>query len=306
MEGVDRVRTRFIKPFDPWRSPLCTCPFKWSLNPYTGCGHRCLYCYASSYIPRFYSPRLKKGVLSGVHRDSLAIPHSSVIELSPSSDPFQPLDNIYNLSPKIIETLISRGHRVIITTKGTSILMNHINLFEQYRDRVTVAITVTTLDSTLAKVLEPGAPQPIDRVGAARKLSERGVYVTIRIDPVIPGLNDDMYALKRLVEVVVEAGVKQITVSTYKAKYDSLKRLVSAFPDRERLLRRLYMEMGERVHGYLYLPQKMRYSYLVELKKIVEGYGLGFTTCREGFPHLHTEGYICDGTTPLRRPEPSI
>ena len=53
----------YIQPFDPWKSPLCTCPPKYSLNPYTGCGHKCLYCYATSFIKNFYTPRPKKDFL---------------------------------------------------------------------------------------------------------------------------------------------------------------------------------------------------------------------------------------------------
>ncbi len=295
------VRTRLIKPFDPWRSPLCTCPFKWSLNPYTGCGHGCLYCYASSYVPKFYSPRAKRGVLEVVHRDSLAIPMGSVIELSPSSDPFQPIDDIYGYSRKIIEVLASRGHRILITTKGTSILAKHIDVIERYRDRIAVALTITTLNSSNAKLLEPEAPPPIERISVAKELGRRGIYVTIRIDPIIPGINDDIDELRELIKRLADVGVKQITVSTYKAKYDSLKRLSTVFPDMEKLWRKLYIGEGEKIHGYFYLPQQIRYRYMVKLKSIVEEYELGFTTCREGFQYLHTENYICDGTTPFYR-----
>ncbi|MEM4003816.1 MAG: radical SAM protein [Ignisphaera sp.] len=300
------VKTRLIRPFDPWRSPLCTCPPKWSLNPYTGCGHGCLYCYASSYIPRFYSPRVKRGVLETVYRDSLALPLNSIVELSPSSDPFQPLDDVYGYSPKIVEALVSRGHRILITTKGVSILMRYTDVFERYRDRVAVAITITTLDGGTSRVLEPGAPPPMDRVYGARELSRRGIYVTVRIDPIIPGVNDDIEQLSEMVGRLAEAGVKQITVSTYKARYDSLKRLVAAFPDREGLLKELYIGRGERIHGYLYLPQQIRYRYMVALKDVVERHGLGFATCREGFPQLHTQGYTCDGTTPFYRVEQTV
>jgi len=99
---------------------------------------------------------------------------------------------------------------------------------------------------------------------------------------------------------VSNAGAKQITISTYKAKPDNLKRMIKAFPDKEELWRELYIDKGERLHSYIYLPQQTRYRYISELKTIVEEQGLGFTTCREGFPQLNTENYICDGTTPLR------
>jgi len=297
---VSAIKTRVIKPFDPWRSPLCTCPFKWTLNPYTGCGHGCLYCYASSYIPRFFSPRVKKNILVDVYRDSMAIPSNSVVELSSSSDSFQPIDNIYSYAVKAIETLLSKGHRVLITTKGTSILLRYIDVLEKYRDRIAISVTITTIDNAIARVLEPGAPPPIDRIDAVSKLSKRGLCITVRVDPIIPGINDDINMLEKLIKMVSNAGAKQITISTYKAKPDNLKRMIKAFPDKEELWRELYIDKGERLHSYIYLPQQTRYRYISELKTIVEEQGLGFTTCREGFPQLNTENYICDGTTPLR------
>jgi DNA repair photolyase len=79
---------RIIRPFDPWQSPLCTCPFKYTVNPYTGCGHGCLYCYASSYIKDFFRPRPKENILINVRKDLQSLPKGSVVELSASSDPF--------------------------------------------------------------------------------------------------------------------------------------------------------------------------------------------------------------------------
>jgi DNA repair photolyase len=89
------VKTQIIKPFDPWGSPYCTCPKKFSFDPYTGCVHRCIYCYATSYIPNFYFPRRKRDLIKRVLKDCQKIPENFLISISNSSDPYQPLEEKY-------------------------------------------------------------------------------------------------------------------------------------------------------------------------------------------------------------------
>ena len=81
-----------LRPFDPWKGQLCTCPPKLSLNPYTGCPHGCLYCYASSYIPRFAECRPKVDLLKRLARESSKIRPKTLVALSNSSDPYPPLE----------------------------------------------------------------------------------------------------------------------------------------------------------------------------------------------------------------------
>ncbi|MEM4504664.1 MAG: radical SAM protein, partial [Candidatus Bathyarchaeia archaeon] len=75
---------RILVKFDPWRSKLCTCPPKLTFNPYTGCDHRCIYCYASSYIPRFFQCRAKANVVLQLRRESVNL-KGEVISISNSS-----------------------------------------------------------------------------------------------------------------------------------------------------------------------------------------------------------------------------
>ena len=92
------IKTQIIRPFDPWGSSYCTCPKKFSLDPYTGCAHQCIYCYATSYIPNFYSPRKKKDLLKKVFKDCQKIPENSLISIANSSDPYQPFEEKYQES----------------------------------------------------------------------------------------------------------------------------------------------------------------------------------------------------------------
>ncbi|MEM2823473.1 MAG: radical SAM protein, partial [Thermofilaceae archaeon] len=96
----------YLKPFDPWRATsLCTCPFKYTVNPYTGCAHGCLYCYASSYIRRFFEPRPKADFIKVVARDLRRVPAGSLINISSSSDPYGPLEAEYGYTRSLLELI---------------------------------------------------------------------------------------------------------------------------------------------------------------------------------------------------------
>ncbi len=285
-----------IKPFDPWRSPLCTCPPKWVVNPYTGCGHRCLYCYASSYIPKHFNPRPKVSLLERAKRDLRAIPRGALIEMSTSSDPYSPPEESMGLTRRLIREVLAHGMRLLITTKS-DLVVRDIDILSKYLGRVAIAITITTVSDTLAKRIEPNAPPPSRRVEAVRILRRAGIPVIVRVDPVIPYVNDDYNMLRELVKRVAEAGALQITSSTYKAKPDNFARMKRAFPSLAKVFDELYRIRGVRMHGYTYLEEGLRYSYMKILKELAEEFGLVFETCREGFPNLGTPGFACDGST---------
>src|SRR5512137_228217 len=94
-----------LTPFDPWKSSLCTCPSKLSLNPYTGCPHGCLYCYASSYIPHFSRCRPKSDLLKRLAREAARIRPGSLVAMSNSSDPYPLLEEKLLLTRSSLEIL---------------------------------------------------------------------------------------------------------------------------------------------------------------------------------------------------------
>ncbi|MCI4457321.1 MAG: DUF1848 family protein [Desulfurococcaceae archaeon] len=295
------IRWRILRPFDPWQSPLCTCPFKYTVNPYTGCGHGCLYCYASSYIKDFFRPRPKENILINVRKDLQNLPKGSVVELSASSDPFQPLEEKYGLTYKVSREILLKGHKILYTTKAPNILLKYKDLLEEFKGKIAVAVTITTFRDDLAKKLEPNAPPPSVRIDAVRKLSEMKIPVAVRIDPVIPYINDDPKDLEELIKIIADAGALQITSSTYKAKPDNFRRLTEVFKDLRDKLYQLYYVEGEYIRGYRYLPKKIRYELMTLIKKYAVENNLKFATCREGFAELNTPDTICDGSGFIRR-----
>ncbi|MEM0226371.1 MAG: radical SAM protein [Thermofilaceae archaeon] len=283
----------YLKPFDPWRATsLCTCPFKYTVNPYTGCAHGCLYCYASSYIRRFFEPRPKADFIKVVARDLRRVPAGSLINISSSSDPYGPLEAEYGYTRRLLE-LIAGDYVVEIVTKS-DLVVRDADLLA--RGPSIVSITITTLDRALAARLEPHAPSPDRRLRAIEELSKRGIPVVVRLDPLLPGLNDHPEAIREVLEAAAAAGAQHVVSSTYKAKPDSLRRLSEAFPDTIPRLRGMYVEGGERIHGYMYAPKSSRYRLMKMVRENAHKYGLTFSPCREGFRDLIDRGVSCDGT----------
>ncbi len=284
-----------IRKFDPWNSPLCTCPFKLTLNPYTGCGHGCIYCYARGYIPNFDKPRLKENLLTRVLKDLDRIPRGTLISMSESSDPYQPLEETYRLTRKVLKLLLRRGMKVLIVTKS-DLVVNDVDILDPHS--VAVSITITTLDDDLAKLLEPGAPPPSRRLEAVVRLSSEGFRVTVRVDPIIPELNDSPKEIEDLIKASAEAGARHIVSSTLKVKPHVMSGLSKVFPQLKQKFIKLYYEEGTRIQGYRYLPSDLRLKYMELVARLSRKYGMSFSTCREGLEHLNTPGIPCDGRLP--------
>ncbi len=277
----------YLQPFDPWKSPLCTCPSKYSLNPYTGCGHRCLYCYATSFIKNFYLPRIKKNFLKVIEKEIFKIPKNSIISLSNSSDPYQPLEKKYHFTRKFLEMLIGTSHKVLIITKSNLILKD-LDILKKLKCVVSITITSKKFDS----ILEPGAPPYKERIKTIKILHQEKIPVCVRLDPIIPGINDE-----EILEILEEISsfVKHITVSTYKAKPDSFKRLINAFPQNKEFLTRIYLKEGQKIGGSLYLQKQVRYTLINKVYQKSQLYNLSFATCREGLKDFENP-QKCDGS----------
>ena len=272
--------------FDPWNSPLCTCPDKLTFNPYTGCDHGCVYCYASSYIPRFYECRPKKNLLSRLQKEAARL-RGELVSVANSSDPYPRLEQKLGLTRKCLQILAESRCRLQIVTKS-DLVTRDIDVLQTVP--CVVSVTVLTADDGISARLEPGAPVSSKRLRAIESLVEAGIPTTVRIDPVIPFLNDD---LAELVEAVADLGVLHVTSSSYKVKPDNWKRFSAVFPEAAKKLRPLYFSDGERVGRSTYLPQKLRFSLMKKAKKLTEEHNLKFGCCREGFS---LNSAVCDGS----------
>ncbi|RLF15366.1 MAG: radical SAM protein, partial [Thermoprotei archaeon] len=167
---------------------------------------------------------------------------------------------------------------------------------------VAVSITITTLDPEIAKRIEPNAPDPNERLIAVRTLAENGVPVIVRIDPIIPYVNDDLGMIEDLVSKIIRAGAKHIVTSTFKARRDSLKRLKALFPEKGDAIMDAYLVHGVRMkRNVFYLSKDLRKRILGNIAKYVLNEGVSFAVCREGFKE-YMKALSCDGShlIPLR------
>lgn len=279
-----------ITPFDPWQGNWCSCPEKYSLSAYTGCGHNCLYCYASSYIRNFSSPRPKKDFLKRLEKEVRKLPKNSFITIANSSDPYLPLEKELKSTRAGLKILKEYDLRIMIVTKS-SLILRDLEILKSFK-KIVISVSFTTLKDDLAKTLEPAACPPQQRLEAIRILA-RQLPVVARFDPLIYPLNTD--EIKEVIRELKNAGARQIITSTYKVKPDNFKRMVGSFPKYKAIWEKLYLREGEKFGRYLYLPLTYRKQLIEKVRKISLAEGLDFSSCREGLNNLNTKN--CDGSS---------
>jgi DNA repair photolyase len=276
-----------ISHFDPWRSSLCTCPPKLTFNPYSGCDHHCVYCYASSYIPNFRECRPKKELLQKLRREAAKL-KGETVSISNSSDPYPRMEATAGLTRRCLEILAESNCRIQVITKSNLVTRDDDLLS---KTPSTVALTITTDDAEVAELLEPHAPTPDERLRAAEDLISKSVPVSGRIDPIIPFVNDKP---EKLVATLASIGVKHVTSSTYKIKPDNWCRFSAAMPTVAEKLKPLYFKQGEKIGGNILLPRDLRLKLMKRVRDLATANNMKFGVCREGLAQLNTAA--CDGS----------
>ena len=208
------VRTERPRSAITWqKSP--DLPFDRSINPYRGCEHGCVYCFARpSHAYLNLSPGLDfetrliaRPGIAEVLAQELRKPGYVVgpMALGTNTDPYQPIDAEYGLMRQILQVLHDFGHPVFVTTRGT-LVERDIDLLGAMAARglAAVAISLTTLDAGLARKMEPRAPTPARRLGMIRVLAAAGIPVRVQISPLIPALTD--HELESVMAAAAEAG----------------------------------------------------------------------------------------------------
>ena len=192
-------------------------PFDRSLNPYRGCEHGCIYCYARpSHAYWDMSPGLDfetrliaKTNSAALLQQQLSKPgyQCAPINLGSNTDPYQPIERAQRLTRQCLEILFDYRHPVTIVTKGSLILRDLDLLAELARQRlVAVYISLSTLDDELKRTLEPRAAAPSARLRAIRVLRQHDIPVGVLCSPMIPMIND--MELERLLEAAQQAGAQ--------------------------------------------------------------------------------------------------
>lgn len=192
-------------------------PFDRSINPYRGCEHGCIYCYARpSHAWLNLSPGLDfetrliaRPGIAKVLEAELRKPSYRVqpLAIGTNTDPYQPIERDHGIMREVMQVLAAFRHPVWITTRGTTVERD-IDLIAPMAAQglASVSISVTTLDETLARKMEPRAPAPKRRLQIIRLLADAGIPVRIQISPLIPALTD--HELEAVMEAGRDAGAK--------------------------------------------------------------------------------------------------
>ncbi len=240
--------------------------FDHSLNPYRGCEHGCIYCYARpGHANLGLSPGLdfESRIIAKVNAPELFDAflrkrgwQGAPIAVGTYTDCYQPAERRYRLTRRILEVAERRGQPLMIITKSRLVLRDLDILQRMARQRlVRVAISITTLDAKLARLLEPRATTPARRLDAMGRLADAGIPVSLMLAPVIPALND--HELERIMLRARHAGAQDAGMVMLRLPLEIAdlfaEWLQAHFPDRaQRVLSLLYELHGGQLYDGRY------------------------------------------------------
>jgi DNA repair photolyase len=253
-------------------------PFKWSLNPYMGCVHRCTFCYVRAFEKRADRPsddrygtsiRVKTNVADALRRELARRSwDGSGIVIGAATDPYQPAEGRYKLTRACLEVLRDAANPFSIITRGPMIVRDVDVLAEAaQRAEVSVTFSIPTLDVDIWRKTEPGTAPPHQRLRTLQQLVEAGISVSVGMAPILPGLSDKPELMDDVVRAARAAGACGVWANLLHLKPGTKEHYLRALerdwpellPEYERLYgRRAYADASEvrdavrelaRVHG---------------------------------------------------------
>jgi DNA repair photolyase len=259
-------RMRAIYREEPCRSALNRVTgmgFRWSLNPYMGCAHRCAFCYVRGFERRADRPsderygtsvRVKVNVVE-VLRAELARRswHRETVAIGAATDPYQPAEGRYRLTRGCIAALGASRTPIDLITRGPLVVRDRDVLADAARRApVRVSVSVATIDEGLAARLEPGVAPPRQRLRAIRLLTDAGIAAGVALAPVLPGLTDAPRQLAEVLSAAREAGATHAWTNLLNLRPGTREHFLSViereWPEELDRYRRLYPAGGS---GYL-------------------------------------------------------
>ena len=210
----------------------------YSLNPYTGCGHGCIYCYAPATLR--YSGAEPWGTfvtaktnIPALLEKELRRSTKGVVGISTVTDPYQPVEGKLRLTRSCLEVLLAKQFPVCIQTKSALVLRD-VDVIGEFRERE-VGLTITTLDYEASAILEPGASPPGERLDALKRLSDAGITTWAFVGPIVPGLVDEE-RLTAILGRVRDAGASKVLVDRLRLKPGLWQRMEPALAGRPYVL----------------------------------------------------------------------
>ena len=306
------VRARSVLNAVPAGSAM---PFRWTVNPYRGCSHACVYCYARGSHAWLdldtgagfdqeivVKVNAAERVAAEVSRPAWGREH---VALGTNTDPYQRAEGRYRLMPGIIEALRGSGTPFSVLTKGTLLRRDLPLLTAAARDvPVGLGVSVAVWDEALHRAIEPGAPSPRARLDLVSAVREAGLPCGVFMAPVLPGLTDSAEQLDVALAALADAGATGVTVLPLHLRPGArewwLTWLARERPDLLPLYRELYGRGA-------YVPRAYRDALAARVTPLLERHGL---TGRRGGEQRGVRpdegdfplGSLPDGTAPRARP----
>jgi DNA repair photolyase len=272
----------------PVRSLLNRCvsrrelPFTWTINPYRGCEFACKYCYAR-YTHEFMEMRdgvefeqkiyVKQHAADLLRQELRQVKPGEEIAIGTATDPYQPAERRFEVTRAILEEFARhRGFELGIVTKSNLILRDLELLQRVAKNNIlAVSVTVTTLNPSLARILEPRAPRPDLRLEAVRKLNQAGVSAGLNCAPVLPGITDAPRDLEALVRATAEAGGQHIFANPLFLKPSSAAVFL---PFLEKEFPQLAESYQQRYKDRAFLPKSYHQRISLLMTRLRQKYGI--------------------------------
>ncbi|HEX5370380.1 MAG TPA: radical SAM protein [Dehalococcoidia bacterium] len=258
-------------------------PFRWTLNPYMGCVHRCTYCYVRAYERRADRPfddrygasiRVKTNVAAvlryELHRRSW---RHETVAIGAATDPYQPAEGQYRLTRACLEVLTAAHNPFGMITRGPMIIRD-VDVLQEASRRADVGINVSipTVDLDVWRKTEPGTAPPRQRLRAIRALFEAGIRVNVSMAPILPGISDSPEQMEDVVRAAREAGAVNVWANLLHLRAGT----------REHFMGHLARDWPELLDRYrdlyrhdAYLPDKAKEPVFDRLRELREAYGIG-------------------------------
>ncbi len=231
--------------------------FRWSLNPYMGCVHRCTFCYVRHFERRSERPsddrygtsiRVKTNVADVLRRElARASWEHEHVAIGAATDPYQPAEGKYRLTRACLEALRDASNPFSIITRGPMIVRDlEVLVDASQRASVSVTFSVPTLDEEVWKRTEPSTAHPRQRLKALKELVEAGVKASVGMAPILPGISDRPEQLREVVRAARKAGATGVWANLLFLRPGTrehfLEHLAEDWPEQVPLYERLYAD----------------------------------------------------------------
>jgi DNA repair photolyase len=263
-------------------NPVKGMGFKWSLNPYMGCVHRCTFCYVRHFEQRSDRPsddrygtsiRVKTNVADVLRKElARASWEREHVAIGAATDPYQPAEGKYKLTRACLEVLRDASNSFSIITRGPMIVRDLDVLTEAARRAaVSVTFSVPTVDEEVWKRTEPSTAHPLQRLKAVKTLVEAGIDARVGMAPILPGISDRPEQLREVVRAAREAGATGIWANLLFLRPGTrehfLTHLAEDWPEQVPLYQELYA-------GKAYLGSELMKPARSEVSQLAREYGI--------------------------------